>query len=233
MDAATLSILYQDEHIVVVNKPHGLLVHRTKIAAGVDENALTQLRDQLDRYVYPAHRLDRKTAGCLVFSLSKEASREISALFAHHNITKTYWAIARGYTESSGQVDYPLLSENGVMQEAVTDYKTLAHAEIPYPLGKHATSRYSLVELYPTTGRMHQIRRHLNHLRHPIIGDRPHGCSKQNRFWKQEFGITSMFLHARSISFVHPFTKEALTVSAPLFEVFSKALDILNIQKHG
>ncbi|RYY35745.1 MAG: pseudouridylate synthase, partial [Sphingobacteriaceae bacterium] len=176
-----LDILFQDDYLVAVNKPHDLLVHRSTIANDVAEFALQILRDQLGRKVYPAHRIDRKTGGVLLFALDKDAERAMQQQFADNKVSKKYLAIVRGYTDDSGKIDYPLRKENGTLQEAFTAYTTLHCAEIQVPLGKHDTSRYSLVEVSPTTGRMHQIRKHMAHIFHPIIGDRTHGCNKQNK----------------------------------------------------
>lgn len=225
-----LDILYQDEELIAINKPHGLLVHRSSIAADTDEYALQMLRDQIQQTVYPAHRLDRKTAGVLLFSLTKEMDSLAQTLFADRKMDKTYWAIVRGYTEAEFSIDYPLKKENGTIQEALTHIKTLQQAELPIPSGKHPTSRYSLVEARPETGRMHQIRRHLAHVFHPIIADRPHGCNKQNKLWKDTFQMDSMLLHAKELAFIHPRTQEQVHIVAPLQEEFLRSLTVLNIR---
>lgn len=225
-----LDILYRDLEIIAINKPHGLLVHRSSIAADTSEFALQLLRDQIGQAVYPAHRLDRKTAGALLFSLTKEMDPQLQNLFATRQTNKTYWAIVRGYTEDTFSVDYPLKKENGTLQEALTHFRTLHRAELPIPQGKHPTSRYSLVEALPITGRMHQIRRHLAHIFHPIIADRPHGCNKQNKFWKETFKMDSMMLHAKELSFVHPSNQAMVTIQAPLQPEFERVLHLLNIK---
>ena len=225
-----LDILYQDEELIAINKPHGLLVHRSSIAADASEFALQLLRDQIQQTVYPAHRLDRKTGGVLLFSLSKEMDALTQALFSEQQTAKTYWVIVRGFTEDTGTIDYALRKEeNGKLQEAVTHYKTLAQAELPIPFGRFSTSRYSLVEAYPETGRMHQIRKHFAHIFHPIIADRPHGCNKQNRFWKERFMMDTMMLHARKLAFDHPKTQEGIEIVAPLQSEFLRVLEVLGM----
>ncbi len=224
-----LEILYQDQELIAINKPHGLLVHRSSIAADTDEYALQLLRDQLQQVVYPAHRLDRKTAGVLLFSLTKDMDSLAQSLFAARKMDKTYLAIVRGYTDDEISIDYPLKKENGTIQEAFTHIKTLHRAELPIPSGNHPTSRYSLVEARPETGRMHQIRRHLAHIFHPIIADRPHGCNKQNKLWKDTFQMDSMMLHAKELAFIHPRTQEQLLIAAPLQAEFQRSLTLLNI----
>ncbi len=222
-----LEIIYKDEDLVAINKPHGLLVHRSSIAAEASEFALQMLRDQLQQPVFPAHRLDRKTGGVLLFTLSKEIDSAMQKLFAEQKVSKTYWAIVRGYTEADGTIDYPLKKENGQLQEAVTHYKTLAQAEIPLAMGKHRTSRYSLVEVIPETGRMHQIRRHFAHIFHPILADRPHGCNKQNRLWKDRFEMDTMMLHAKKLSFLHPVTGQNTMIQAEPQSEFKRVKRLL------
>ncbi|UXP31473.1 pseudouridine synthase [Reichenbachiella agarivorans] len=202
-----LEIIYQDDHYVAINKPHGLLVHRSKIACNTDRYALQELRNQLDRHVYPAHRLDRKTSGVLVFALSEEALQLIRKEFESQTIDKVYWAIVRGYTEEEGIIDYALTNDKGKVQEAVTRYKTLEKTEVNVPHLGHSTSRYALVEVYPETGRMHQIRKHFAHIFHPIIGDRPHGCNKQNKLFLEKWQMGTMLLHAKEFKFRHPYTQ--------------------------
>lgn len=222
-----LDILYQDDDLIAINKPHGLLVHRSSIAADTSEFALQLLRDQIQQTVYPAHRLDRKTGGILLFTKNKEMDSLTQQLFADKSMIKTYWAIVRGYTDDEGIIDYPLRKESGSLQEAVTRYRTLARAEIDLPFGKHATSRYALVEVNPQTGRMHQIRKHFAHIFHPILADRPHGCNKQNKLWKERFDMDTMMLHARRLSFIHPRTKREVNIEAPLLAEFERVQQIL------
>ena len=159
-----LDIVFQDDELIAINKPHGLLVHRSPIARDANEFALQILRDQLNRHVYPAHRLDRKTGGVLLFALNKETEKLMQQQFSDNLVSKKYLAIVRGHTPDEEEIDYPLRKENGTLQEAFTRYKTLARAELNVPLGNHATSRYSLVEANPTTGRMHQLRKHFSHV---------------------------------------------------------------------
>jgi len=224
-----LEILFEDEDFVAINKPHGLLVHKSSIAADTSEFALQLLRDQIGKKVYPAHRLDRKTAGVLLFSLNKEMDSAIQTAFSQNLIKKEYLAVLRGHTDPEGTIDYPLKKENGTIQEALTHYQTLATTEIDLPFGKFPTSRYSLVLAKPETGRMHQLRRHFAHIFHPIIGDRPHGCNKQNKLWKDTFQHDTMLLHAKSLAFSHPKTQENILIQAQIQPEFERALGILNI----
>ena len=226
-----LEILFQDAHLVAINKPHGLLVHRTKIANDADEFALQILRDQLGQTVFPAHRLDRKTGGVLLFSLTKEMDQLIQTAFGNQEISKKYLAILRGYAPESGTIDYDLTKDNGTVQNAITHYRTLQQVEIPFPQGKFESARFSLIEAQPETGRFHQLRKHFAHLRHPIIGDRPHGCNKQNKWWKETFEMESMMLHASELEFIHPITKEKITIKANLQPEFARVCELLKIEK--
>lgn len=221
-----LEILFQDEHLVAINKPHGLLVHRSKIAMDAEEFAIQILRDQIDRVVYPVHRLDRKTSGVLLFALSPEINSEMQQQFMERKVGKKYLAFVRGFMEDEGTIDYPLKKENGTLQDAVTHFTTLKRGELPFPSGKFETSRYSLVELIPETGRMHQLRKHLAHVLHPIIGDRPHGCNKQNKLFLERLKMNTMLLHASDLTFSHPVTKEKVEIKAPIFSEFKRVLQL-------
>lgn len=225
-----LEILFRDEYLIAINKPHGLLVHRSSIANDASEFALQLLRDQIGQPVYPAHRLDRKTGGILLFSLDKETDKRTQPLFQDKKMDKRYLSVLRGYCPEEGTIDYPLLKENGTSQDAITHYKRLATAEIDVPQGKFSTSRYSLVEANPETGRMHQLRRHFAHIMYPIIGDRPHGCNKQNKLWKEKFEMDTMLLHASSLTFLHPWTEEKIEIKSKLNSEFYRVLEILRLQ---
>jgi tRNA pseudouridine65 synthase len=222
-----LEIIYRDEHLIAINKPHDLLVHRSSIAADVEEFAMQILRDQIGAKVYPAHRIDRKTGGVLLFALSKEVEKAMQQQFMNNQVHKKYLAIVRGHTPDSGEIDYPLRKENGTLQDAFTSYRTLQRAELPVPLGKHETSRYSLIEAEPTTGRMHQLRKHFAHIFHPIIGDRTHGCNKQNKLFKEKWEMTTMLLHASQLSFTHPITNEPVTINAELQPKFLEMMRVM------
>lgn len=228
-----LEIIYRDAHLIAINKPHGLLVHPSYIARDVNESAMQLLRDQAGQYVYPVHRLDRKTGGVLLFALNKETERMAQAAFSERKVDKKYLAVVRGYAPEKGLINYPLAKEDGTVQEAVTAFRTLQQAEIPVPSGKHPSSRYSLVEASPETGRTHQLRRHFAHINHPIIGDRPHGCNKQNRLWLEHFNMSTMMLHARTLVFAHPRSGEPLIIEAPLQAEFKRVMVLLGFSQEG
>lgn len=228
-----LEIIYQDDNLIAINKPHGLLVHRSPIATNTDEFAVQILRNQIGKWVYPAHRLDRKTGGILLFALNEEINKSLQQLFYTQQVNKVYHAIVRGFTDDEGIINYPLKKDDGTIQEAITRYKTIAKSEIDISLGKHATSRYSLVEVYPETGRMHQIRKHFAHIFHPIVGDRPHGCNKQNKLFKEKWNMQTMMLHASELSFIHPVSKQKIIIKAPVQEEFKRMLSTLKLSSYG
>lgn len=222
-----LEIIYRDEHLIAINKPHGLLVHRSPIAADASEFALQMLRDQIGMKVNPVHRIDRKTGGILLFAFDKQTEIAMQKAFMENEVSKKYLAIVRGHTPDTEDIDYPLRKENGTLQDAFTRYTTLKRAELDIALGKHPTSRYSLVEAVPTTGRMHQLRKHLSHIFHPIIGDRTHGCNKQNKLFLEQWEMTTMLLHASQLTFKHPVTGNELKIEAALQPEFKRVMDIM------
>jgi tRNA pseudouridine65 synthase len=225
-----LDILFRDDDLIAINKPHGLLVHRSPIAADAEEFALQLLKEQIGQWVNPVHRLDRKTGGVLLFALNKDTEKAMQLQFADNKVQKKYLAIVRGHTPDSEDIDYPLKKENGNLQEAYTGYITLQRAEIDVPFGGHATSRYSFIEAAPTTGRMHQIRKHMSHVFHPIIGDRTHGCNKQNKLFKEKWGMNTMLLHASELSFMHPISGKNLIIEAPLQAEFGRIMTLMGWQ---
>ncbi|SMD09459.1 pseudouridine synthase [Pedobacter nyackensis] len=224
-----LEIVYQDDHLIAINKPHGLLVHRSSIANDAKEFALQLLRDQVSRHVSPVHRLDRKTGGLLLFAFEKDVEIAMHQQFQNGQVIKKYLAILRGYAPDQLDIDYPLAKENGTVQEAFTSFVTLKRAEIDVAFGKHETSRYSLVEATPTTGRMHQLRRHFAHIFYPIIGDRKHGCNKQNKFFKEQWEMTTMLLHASELIFTHPVTGEKIHLKSSVQEEFLRVMEMLKM----
>ena len=216
-----LDVIYEDEELLVINKAPGLMVHRSELSRGVKEFALQKARDYVGRHVYPVHRLDRPTSGVLIFALTKDSARQISAQFARRSVRKSYVAIVRGYLATEGLVDWPLEREKGAQpKEAVTRWRTLRTVEFATPVGRYDTARYSQVELVPSTGRRHQLRRHMAHLRHPIVGDVNYGDRHHNRFVRDTLGHHRLMLHAQSIEFVHPQSGETLICNAMIPSCF-------------
>jgi tRNA pseudouridine65 synthase len=233
-----LELLYADEHVVAVRKPAGLLVHRSMIDRRETRFALQIVRDQLGRRVYPVHRLDKPTSGVLLLALSSESAQGLTSSFTAGDVDKTYLAVVRGVTDEEGVIDHPLLEEPDRMtdararsdkapREAVTDFRRLAAAELPFAVGRYPTSRYSLVEAKPRTGRRHQLRRHLKHLFHPIVGDTKYGEGRHNRFFREELDCRRMLLAAVELFFPHPVTRERIVVRAPVKGEFAAVIERL------
>jgi tRNA pseudouridine65 synthase len=210
-----LPILYQDEHYVAIDKPPGLLVHRSPISRD-RVFALQMLRDQLGRRVYPLHRLDRATSGVMLFALSAEAAGGVGRQFDCGSVDKEYLAVVRGWIDADGLIDHPLADEdgNGVAQPAQTRFRCLARVELPHAVDRYPTARYSLVAATPLTGRRQQIRRHLKHVSHHLVGDTTHGNGRHNRFFREVLQIRRMLLMARSLAFDHPYLDTRLRVEA-------------------
>jgi len=229
---AELPILWQDKHLVAIDKPSGLLVHRSYLARHETQFAMQMLRDQLGQHVFPLHRLDRPTSGILLFALTPDMARLMQDVFSDRQVNKEYHAVARGYVPDSGIIDYPLKEELDKIadaqadqqkdpQEAVTRYECLQKIELPFKVSKkHNTTRYSLVKLYPETGRKHQIRRHLAHIRHPIVGDTNHGDGRHNRFFREHFNSNRLLLAATRLTFNHPVTDTLVDISIPVPDQF-------------
>lgn len=224
----SFKILFEDTEFIAIHKPSGILVHRTRISEDT-VFVLQLLRDQVGYHIFPVHRLDRMTSGVLVFGKTKDAASSLSKLFREQQIDKTYLAVVRGHLPATGTIDYALArSPDHQKQPALTDYRTLDQTEIPHAISRYPTSRYSLVEVTPKTGRFHQIRKHFAHLRHPVIGDRPHGDCKHNKYLREKLGIRTMLLHAQSFSFIHPRTQKRVIIDSKLDNSFVEALKILN-----
>lgn len=225
-----LEILYQDDYIVAINKPSGLLVHKSFYARDATVYAIQELRNQIGgQHVYPVHRLDRKTSGVLLFALNKEALKIMNDRFAAREVEKKYLAILRGWTVDELTIDYDLINDDEIKQNAITYFHRLQSVEIDLEFNNKPTSRYCLVEAIPETGRMHQLRKHFKHIFHPILGSRPHGCNKQNKLWLENYDVKGMMLHAHQLIFDHPVTNERLTLNAKINEEFSKVGTILNL----
>lgn len=228
-----LSILYRDEHYIAINKPPGLLVHRSGIDAKETRFAVQQLRDQIGQRVYPVHRIDKPTSGLLLFALDEIALVEMKRLLVERQVSKRYQAIVRGFAPDQGTIDHPLRklldrgpkAKSDEAQDALTRFQTRSRIEQSFPSGRYQTTRYSHVELFPKSGRRHQLRRHMSHIDCPIIGDTKHGDTRQNHAFLVHFGFCRMFLHATQLSFEHPISPQAVRIDAPLWPDFEKALN--------
>jgi tRNA pseudouridine65 synthase len=233
-----LSIKYQDADIIVVHKPSGLLVHRSDIDKHETMFLLQLLRDQIQQQVFPVHRLDKPTSGLMVLALNKDSARTLSQSFAQRTTFKQYTAIVRGYTQAQ-IIDYPLKemfdkmtdtqsSKDKPAKDAITRVEVLSTAEVQQPVGRYNSARYSAVRLSPDTGRKHQLRRHMSHIRHPIIGDTSHGDGKQNQFARSHLNVNRLALVATKLSIHHPISNELMTFTTQIDEDLQAAFSIFD-----
>ncbi|HRY01314.1 MAG: pseudouridine synthase [Lysobacteraceae bacterium] len=229
------AILYRDDHIVVVNKPAGMAVHRSRLVGRDDGYLVDWLREALDQPAYLAHRIDRATSGCVLLALDKDSVSTLGEAFMSREVAKSYLAVVRGWPEPpDALIDHPIDGGPGKPEkrEARTRYKTLGRAEIEVAVGAHPTARYALLECLPETGRYRQIRRHLKHISHHLIGDTSHGDGRHNRVFRM-LGVHRMLLHAWRLGFEHPVEGRRIDVEAPLDIEFGRALSALNLEAPG
>jgi len=206
-----------------------MLVHRSALDVHDHVNALHTLRDQTGLYLYPVHRLDKPTSGVLLFACTRSCARALAQQFEQHVIEKSYTAVARGYCATNGTIDHAIRdrdSKSRIAQSAVTGYQTLALMEIPESVDRYPTSRYSLISLSPITGRRHQIRQHMKHINHPLIGDSSYGKAIHNRFFSQRYNSHRLLLHADKLTLKHPQSGKTCSITAPVIdEQFKRVID--------
>ena len=223
-----IEILYQDDALIAVNKPANLAVHRSTFVGPADAFLIDLLREQVGGNVYLAHRLDRATSGVLLVARSKEVAAALGEQFMQRTVHKQYLVVVRGWPEpAEGVIDYPLPGsrETGPRREARTRYRRLATIELPIALGRYPQQRYALLLAEPESGRFRQIRKHLAHIHHPVIGDCQHGRGDHNRLYKQHFDCHRMLLHAWKLDFRHPVSGLPMTLQAPLDPAYMTLLD--------
>lgn len=212
-----LKLIYEDDYFVCVSKPNNVLVHHAHHSRNMaDEASLLQLlANKFEQKLYPIHRLDRKTSGIILLAKETTFVSKFQELFTNNQIKKTYYGIVRGFAPTSKTIDSPVKGRDGkVHKEALTHLKTVATIALDIPVKPYDTSRYSLVALQPKTGRMHQLRVHMNKISHPLIGDAKYGDKNHDIMFAKNFDCKNLFLHAASLEFVHPFTNEELYLKA-------------------
>jgi tRNA pseudouridine65 synthase len=223
-----IDLLYEDEHLLAVNKPAGLAVHRSSFVGPADEFLIDLLRAQVGGHVHLAHRLDRATSGVLLIARSSEVAAALGEQFMGRDVHKQYLAVVRGWPDPPEDlIDYPLpgARDTGPRREARTRYRQLATVEVPIALGRYPQQRYALLQVEPETGRFRQIRKHMAHIHHPVIGDSQHGRGDHNRLYKQHFGCHRMLLHAQRLQLRHPVSGEPLRIDAPLDPAYRALLE--------
>lgn len=221
-----MHILYEDESIIVIDKPNKMMVYPTSMARNCTWFATVELEKLGYKKLHTVHRLDRPTSGILLFAKTKESASAFSLMFRNKEVIKTYLCLVRGhFEEEKGSIDKELKKDgDGVLQDAKTEYNTIEKVIADLEVSKYPKTRLSLLSVVPITGRMHQIRRHFNHKRHPIIGDKRYGDRHYNRYLKEKIEIEDIMLHAFRLEFTHPITKEEIKIQANLPDPFRKTL---------
>lgn len=229
---ATIEIVFEDDYVVAVNKPNNFLIHQSHYARNIDEiTLLEKLQQQLGFPLYPIHRLDRKTSGIILLAKQKEIVAPFQELFNQNEIHKTYFAIVRGFSPETGKIDTPVKNDDtGVYKDALTNYQTISSIELDIPVTPYEKSRYSLIKLMPETGRMHQLRKHLNKINHPIVGDYKYGDRFHNRMFETQFNCNYLFLHAHKIEFTHPLSYQKMCLTANFTDDWFKIINKFNWQ---
>ncbi len=229
----TLTIIYQDKQLVAINKPSGLLVHPSPIDKHETQFAVQLLSNQLGQKVYPIHRLDKPTSGVLLFALSSEITKIMGEQW--QQVEKNYWAVTRGKV-SPCEIDHPVTTKPDKgdsfhlpkVQSAQTQIQFISEVTLPVSFGKQAekfpNTTFSWVKATPKTGRKHQIRKHLKHTNHPIVGDTRYGRGEINRYFREQYDIHQLLLHCRSLNFLHPISKQNIFIEAAVDSSWQKIL---------
>lgn len=233
-----LTELYRDPWLLAVHKPAGLLVHRSPIDRHATEFALQYARElNGGAHVFPCHRLDRPTSGLLLFARDADSASAFGKQMMEGKVNKTYLALVRGWPAEQGEIDHALREhatdkrlkdEELPVREARTSFRRLKTVEIPVQVEGYPHSRYSLLELHPLTGRKHQLRRHMQHIAHPIIGDTSYGRTRHNQYFAERFGFSRLMLAATALEFAHPVTGAAMRLECPVENNFAQVLDIFD-----
>lgn len=225
-------ILYRDDDLMVVNKPAGVPVHGSRILEGRPVTLYSMAREACGRMVHAVHRLDRPVSGAMVLAFDKETLAELGRSFEHRLVSKRYLAVVRGWPPEQGSIDHSLCpprddrGEKSEPRPARTRYERIAMIEVPVAVPPYPASRYSLVALYPETGRRHQLRRHMKHVSHHLLGDTTYGRGEHNRVFREHFDCSRLLLHSECVAFRHPRTGKNMTVHAGLDEEFQSIVDV-------
>jgi len=217
----SLEIIYQDNYCLLVTKPNNVLVHHAHHSRNkIEEESLIQLiENQFGKRYYPIHRLDRKTSGIILLASKREYVASFQALFTNNEIQKIYYGVVRGFSEDNKVINSPVKGRDAlVYREAETQLNCLDKIELNIPVKPYDSSRYSLVELKPKTGRMHQLRIHMNKVSTPLINDAKYGDKNHDLMYAKQFGWKNLFLHAGSLEFIHPFTNKKLILKSSFSE---------------
>ncbi len=220
--------------MLVLNKPAAVPIHGSRMLEGRPQTLLAMARELTGSMVHAVHRLDRPVSGAVMLTFDKNTLAEMSAEFENRRVGKCYLAVVRGWTQEEGTIDHPLLpprdERRGDEQarEAITRFKCLAKTELPIAIPPYQTARYSLLQLVPETGRRHQLRRHMKHVSHHLVGDTTYGRGEHNRLFREHFDCKRLLLHSHSLTFHHPPGGEKIKVTAPLDVAFDRVMEIFS-----
>ena len=223
-------VLFRESGLLAINKPAGIPVHGSPILEDQPRTLLAMVRQTEGAMTHAVHRLDRPVSGVNLFTDNKELLAQLSLEFEQRRVRKCYLAVARGWPAADGIISHPLLpprdvrKHNSVARDAITRWETIATIETPHAIPPYDTSRYSLLMLYPESGRRHQLRMHMKHISHHLVGDTTYGRGEHNRLFREQFGCHRLLLHAWSIELTHPYTGEPVRIHAPLDQVFRNVL---------
>jgi tRNA pseudouridine65 synthase len=212
-----VAILYRDDHYIAVVKPSGMIVHR---GSGHDDVTVHDIvRDSIiGAPLFGLHRLDRGTSGVLLFALDSEAASHFQGQINSGSVWKRYLTLVRGPMLDPVIVDHAISTRGGDKRvPAITEFRPISHFE-----------RWSLVEAIPRTGRLHQIRKHLKHICHPIIGDVIYGKGEINRFFREHYGLHRLALHAAELRFTS-MQSESITIRADMPADLATPLKMLRV----
>lgn len=220
-------IVWSDAHLLAVNKPAGLAVHRSRMVARDEDYLMDRLRARIGQPLFLVNRLDRATSGLVLVARDRDVASALGTQWMERSVAKTYLAVVRGWLEERGEIDYPLTvgGMTGERKPALTRWRRLAQVEVPIALGRYPQQRYSLLELSPHTGRYRQLRRHLHHVHHPIIGDSTLGRGEHNRLFRIHFHCHRMLLHAWRLELSHPVDGGPLRLQASLDATWGEVLN--------
>lgn len=223
-------ILYEDDTMIVIHKPAGILVHRSEATSRREPAVLQIMRDACGQHLYPVHRLDRPTSGVLVLARSPEMASILGKQWMQGLCRKTYLAVVRGWAPENLIINHALSDlddPTAPPQDAVTLIKRLATVELDQTVDRYPKARYSLCELQPETGRRHQLRRHCKAVFHPIIGDTVYGHGVHNRFFREHFAVSRLMLHHVRLELMHPVSHAPLYLEAPCDQTWKNLMDQL------
>jgi tRNA pseudouridine65 synthase len=225
-----IACIHADDALLIVDKPAGMAMHRSHLVGADADYFIDRLRLQFDGPLHLVNRLDRATSGLVVVARSRELAAVLGEQFMARAVAKTYLAIVRGWPDESGEIDYPLTGAamSGPRKPALTSWRRIATVEVPVAMGRYAQQRYALLMLEPLTGRYRQLRRHLHHVHHPVIGDTTHGRGDHNRLFKQHFRSHRLLLHAWRLSLDHPVDRHRMEVHAPLDSTWQRLVAHFN-----